>query len=166
MSGGSSDETDSGEAGATRERRIHHLIASASYESADVIPVSVINNGLEQIIAEEGADCRRARSWTSANFIEPGLTSLSEAWQGLTDQERGYIHDNMPGLHMAIYLLVTGTSQKITCSSVSRTGNPCRVIDRPNHTVHMSEPLGEMRSCEVWGDKTAGHISAGPGTPQ
>lgn len=76
--------------------------------------------------------------------------ALTNAWQSLTDDERLYVHRNMPRLFTAIFLAIKGIQRdQPTCDATGpRSGIPCR--EKGDHDTHVSLTVGGEGSSEVW----------------
>lgn len=126
---------------------LRHLVVSASYEG-DCIPVTVVRNGVEQIILDEECRPTHVASWTSACFLNPQRESLLDAWTSLTDEDRVALRQSMPRLFSAIFFAVRGTEvPEKRCAASSDAGHACQL--RGEHDVHISEPVGAGGS-QVW----------------
>lgn len=126
---------------------LRHVIVSASYEGG-CVPVSVMQNGVREVIIEEGCTPVHARAWTSAHFTDPRHESLLDAWIDLSDEDRIAIRQSMPRLFSAIYFAVGGVSpRQDECEATSAHGSRCAV--EGDHSVHVSAPHSTAGS-EVW----------------
>lgn len=160
-SGGSPDETGSGDQPQTPPRfeflvdpvqdprKLQHLLVSSSYEG-ERIPGSRIRAAIDHLYAYENVYPVNVVAYTTTLCVPATGVALTDAWQALSDEDRLYIHANMPRLFTAIFLAVKGTTPPSKeCGAVSDRGNVC--VATGEHEWHLSPPGHDGRvSSEVW----------------